>query len=106
MRIRLGGDGDPISRLPGFSETLGRAIFSNRMDEQFRLPESEIARGPWTHFAADLLLDPNAKLNFTDADRALDAALKEREAHRQAEAAFVERMRVSPPSNVSYRTPS
>jgi hypothetical protein len=106
IRIRLGRDGDPASRLPGFSQKLGRAFYANGADEHFGHGESEIAREPWTRFGADLLSDPNAKLDFGGADRALDAALKERKAHRQAEAAFVERMRVSPTSNVSYRTPS
>ena len=93
LRIRLGGDGDPISRLPGFSEKIGRAIFQNRMDDQFRQPESEIAREPWADFADALQRDPDTQIYFSDADRRLEEARKERLERRAADERFLERLR-------------
>jgi hypothetical protein len=94
LRIRLGGDGDPISRLPGFSEKLGRAIYQNRNDDQYRMPESEIARSLWTNFASALQRgDPDVQIDFREADRGLEAMREERAERRAADEQFVARMR-------------
>jgi hypothetical protein len=94
LRIRLGGDGDPISRLPGFSEKLGRAIYQNRNDDQYRMPESEIARSLWTNFASALQRgDPDVQIDFREADGALEAMREERAERQAADERFVARMR-------------
>jgi hypothetical protein len=94
LRIRLGGDGDPISRLPGFSQKLGRAIYQNRNDDQYRMPESEIARSLWTNFATALQRgDSDVQIDFSEADRALEAMRNDRAERRAADERFVARLR-------------
>jgi hypothetical protein len=90
-RIRLGDE--PISRLPGFSRTVGRAIYQNRNDDQFERPESEIARSLWTNFAAALQREPDVQIDFSEADRALEAMSNERAARRAENERFIARMR-------------
>ena len=91
-RIRLGDE--PISRLPGFSRTVGRAIYQNRNDDQFERPESEIARSLWTNFASALQRgDPDVQIDFSEADRSLEAMRNERAERRAADERFIARMR-------------
>jgi hypothetical protein len=90
-RIRLGDE--PISRLPGFSRTVGRAIYQNRNDDQFERPESEIARSLWTNFASALQREPDVQIDFSEADRALEAMSNERAARRAENERFIARMR-------------
>ena len=57
LRIRLGGDGDPISRLPGFSEKIGRAAsfkIAWMISSASRRAKSRASRGPTspTRFSA------------------------------------------------------
>jgi hypothetical protein len=93
IRILLGRDGDLLSRIPGFSQRLGRAFYQNNIDDGYGHAESAAAREPWVRFGADLILDPNAKLDFADADRALETALKDRADRREADERFVARLR-------------
>jgi hypothetical protein len=90
IRIRLGAD---ISHLPGLSTKLGRAIYQNRNDDQFERPESEIARSLWTNFAAALQREPDVQIDFSEADRALEAMSNERAARRAENERFIARMR-------------
>jgi hypothetical protein len=90
IRIRLGTD---ISHLPGLSRKLGRAIYQNRNDDQFERPESEIARSLWTNFAAALQREPDVQIDFSEADRALEAMSNERAARRAENERFIARMR-------------
>ena len=90
IRIRLGTD---ISHLPGLSTKLGRAIYQNRNDDQFERPESEIARSLWTNFAAALQREPDVQIDFSEADRALEAMSNERAARRAENERFIARMR-------------
>jgi hypothetical protein len=90
IRIRLGGrSGDPIWRVSGLSNRVGRALYQNRGDRKFDSPQSEIARGPWTDFAAALLGDSDAELDFAAADRAIVEMTKEREERRAADDRFI-----------------
>jgi hypothetical protein len=95
IRIRLGGRSgfDPIPRVSGLSNRVGRALYQNREDREFDSPQSEIARGPWTDFAAALLGDSDAELDFAAADRAIAEMTKEREERRAADDRFIARMR-------------
>jgi hypothetical protein len=89
IRIKLGGrSGDPIWRVPGLSDRVGRALYQNGEDREFDRPQSEIARGPWTDFAAALLRDSDAELDFAAAERALEEMDKEREERRAANERF------------------
>ena len=91
-RIRLGDE--PISRLPAFSRTVGRAIYQNRNDDQFERPESEIARSLWTNFASALQRgEPDVQIDFSEADRALEAMRNERAERRATDERFVARVR-------------
>jgi hypothetical protein len=90
IRIRLGTD---ISHLPGLSTKLGRAIYQNRNDDQFERPESEIARSLWTNFALALQREPDVQIDFSEADRALEAMSNERAARRAENERFIARMR-------------
>jgi hypothetical protein len=80
IRIRLGGlSGDPIWRVSGLSDRVGRALYLNREDREFDRPESEITRDLWIEFGAALVHDPDAQLTFTASERAI-----EKRAERQA----------------------
>jgi hypothetical protein len=93
IRIKLGGrSGDPIWRVSGLSDRVGRALYQNGEDSEFDRPQSEIARGPWTDFAAALLRDSDAELDFAAADRAIEEVRKERAEHRAADERFHTRM--------------
>jgi len=86
IRIKLGGrSGDPIWRVSGLSDRVGRALYQNGEDREFDFPQSEIARGPWTDFAAALLRDSDAELDFAAADRAIEEVRKERAERRAAD---------------------
>jgi hypothetical protein len=94
IRIKLGGrSGDPIWRVSGLSDRVGRALYQNGEDREFDRPQSEIARGPWTDFAAALLRDSDAELDFAAADRAIEEVRKERAERRAADERLIARMR-------------
>jgi hypothetical protein len=84
IRIRLGGNsGDPIWRVSGFSDRVGRALHQNTEDREFDRPQGEIARALWIEFTTQLAHDADARLDFTAADRAIEEMRKEH-AERQA----------------------
>ena len=94
IRIRLGGrSGDPIWRLSGLSDRVGRALYQNSEDRGFDRPQSEIERGPWTNFAAALLRDSDAELDFAAADRAIEEMRKESAERRAADERHLARIR-------------
>jgi hypothetical protein len=94
IRIKLGGrSGDPIWRVPGLSDRVGRALYQNGEDAGLDRPQGEAMRGPWIEFSTALLKDADAELDFAAAERALEEMDKEREERRAANERFALRMR-------------
>jgi DNA repair exonuclease SbcCD ATPase subunit len=82
LRIRLGVQGDPVWTAAGKSDAGCRATAQNFRDSDFGLQEQQAARAPWLEFSAALISDPDARLDFAGADRAIDEMRKERVARR------------------------
>jgi hypothetical protein len=93
LRTRLGVQGDPVWAAAGKSEAGRRATSKNFQDSDFGLQEQQAARVPWLEFSRELLSDPDARLEFTGADLAIEGMLKERADRREAEERFVARLR-------------
>ena len=94
IRIKLGGrSGDPIWRVSGLSDRVGRALYQNGEDAGLDRPQGEAMRGPWIEFSTALLKDADAELDFAAAERALEEMDKEREERRAANERFALRMR-------------
>jgi hypothetical protein len=93
LRIRLGRENDPVWRLSGQSDAGIRATGQNFQDTEFDFRQRQITSAPWLEFSSALISDPDARLDFTAADRAIDEMRKERADRRIADERFVARLR-------------
>jgi hypothetical protein len=66
----------------GKSEAGRRATSQNFQDGEYGLQEQQAARAPWLEFSSALSSDPDARLDFTAADIALEEMRRERAARR------------------------
>jgi hypothetical protein len=89
LRIRLGREGDPVWRVAGESDVARRATNCNFQDADFDFRQQQAASAPWLAFASALLSDPNARLEFSSADLAIEELRKESAARRAANARWV-----------------
>jgi hypothetical protein len=93
LRIRLGREGDPVWRLAGQSDVGCRATGQNFYDAEFDFRQQQAASTPWIEFCSALISDPNATLDFSAADRAIEEMSNEHAERRAADERFIERMR-------------
>ena len=89
LRIRLGREGDPVWRVAGESAVARRAAGCNFQDADFDFRQRQAASAPWLEFSSALLSDPNARLEFSSADLAIEELRKESAARRAANARWV-----------------
>jgi hypothetical protein len=82
LRIRLGAEGDLAWRIAGKSDAGRRATNQNSQDGEYGLQEQQAARSPWLEFSSALISDPDARLEFSIADLAIEELRKERAARR------------------------
>jgi hypothetical protein len=77
----------------GKSDAGRRATGQTFLDSDFGLQERQAAGAPWLEFSSALISDPDARLDFTAADLAIEEMRKERAERRSADQRFMARMR-------------
>jgi hypothetical protein len=93
LRIKLGCEGDPVWRIAGQSDAGRRATGQNFQDAEFDFRQRQAASAPWLEFSSALVSDPDTRLDFTAADRAIEETRKERAERRATDERFIARMR-------------
>jgi hypothetical protein len=96
LRIKLGVQGDPVWTAAGKSAAGRRATSQNFRDGEYGLQEQQAARAPWLEFSSALISDPDVQIDFSEADRALEAMRNERAERRAADEVFLARLRSGP----------